>query len=107
MDDTRVLMMKRSHLMKSIFGLMPILAISYCSYNFATAEQRMRQTCDQIVPNMSIQALDDFAQTRGLTKPHTTSGVTFLAEQKTFGRSACQVVLHKGVVQSVQYHFAD
>lgn len=99
--------MKPSKKIKTLITCIPLLGMTYCTYLYATAEQRMRQTCSEIHPQMSVEDLRRFARLHGLTEPHTHAGTAFLAEKKTFGRSACQVELQKGVVQRVLYSFAN
>lgn len=88
-------------------GASILCTLSFCTYSFSTAETRMIETCNQISQGMPIYELKEFAVNNGLNPPHKESGITFLAEKKTFGRWACQVELLNGSVQSAKYHFAD
>lgn len=90
-----------------IASLFVLGGLAYCSYSFGSAEERMRQTCSEITPGLSASALRAFARKHGLNPPHQDSGVTFLAESRTFGRWSCRVTLDKGVVQRAEYNFAD
>jgi hypothetical protein len=81
--------------------------ISYCAYNFASAEKRIKELCSNIPLGMSFTQLSDFANQHGLSRPHSDNGTTFITESKTFGRYACEIQLSNGIVQHVKYNFAD
>jgi hypothetical protein len=81
--------------------------VSYCAYNFASAEKRIKELCSNIPLGMSFTQLSDFANQHGLSRPHSDNGTTFITESKTFGRYACEIQLSNGIVQHVKYNFAD
>lgn len=72
-----------------------------------SAEKRMRKLCGEIVPGTSFSALSEFADEHGFNPPQPDSSVTYIAEEKTFGRWACRVELKNGVVKSAKYNFSD
>lgn len=84
-----------------------VSSVAYCSYSFGGAEKRIRKTCSEIIPGMTVASLRSFADDHGLNPPHTNSGIVFLAETKSFGRWACKVELEKGMVKGSEYNFAD
>jgi len=88
-------------------GLALIGSIGYCSYNFASAESRMRNLCSEIQPGMSTQHLQEFASVNGLGPKPRESGVSYIVESKTFGRFGCKVLVEGGVVKAAEYNFAD
>jgi hypothetical protein len=96
---------------KNILNIVIIIllfgGISYCAYNFASAEKRIKALCSKIPIGMSFVQLSGFAKQHGLSRPHNDSGTTFITESKTFGRYACEIQLSNGIVQDVKYNFAD
>jgi len=88
-------------------GLGLVGGISYCSYNFASAEGRVRELCSQIQPGMSVAQLREFASTHGLDPKPRESGASYIVESKTFGRFGCKVLLEGGVVKLAEYNFAS
>jgi len=88
-------------------GLMLVGGISYCSYSFASAENRVRILCSEIQPGMSIPHLREFASVNGLGPKPRESGVSYIGETKTFGRFGCKVLVESGVVKTAEYNFAD
>jgi hypothetical protein len=81
--------------------------MGYCSYNYLSAEDRIRAVCAKIQPGMKFAQLHAFAEQHGLKKPRSETGPNFLVEAKTFGRYGCTVVMEAGAVKSVEYSFAD
>lgn len=88
-------------------GLALVGGVSFCSYNFMSAEGRVRGLCSEIRPGMSVAALREFAQAHGLGPSPQDPGVSYLVESKTFGRFGCRVGIEAGVVREVEYSFAD
>jgi len=78
--------------------------ISYCSYNYASAEKRLRGTCAQIQSGMTVDQLSEFSESRGLGPlPRHSSGTVFLVEKKTFGRYGCKVTMKDGLVTEAEF----
>jgi len=90
-----------------IFGVALIGSMSYCTYNFASAENRVRNLCSEIQPGMTVNAVRDFALAHGLGPAPHESGVNFLVESKTFGRYGCKINVEAGLVKVVEYNFSD
>ena len=90
-----------------VFGVPVLFGISYFYYAMSTGEKRMTQVCGQIKPGMSLAQLKAHAEEHGLKAPSTNSGITYLAESRTYGRFACKVVLDSGIVKSSEYNYAD
>lgn len=86
-------------------GLLALVGgISYCSYNFASAEKRLRATCAQIQPGMTVDQLNQFRVDHGLgPMPPKSSGTAFLVERKTFGRYGCKVNMKDGLVTEAEF----
>jgi hypothetical protein len=84
-----------------------VAILAYGLYAFGGAEARVKAVCAEISPGMSFVALQELAARNGLSAPRTQSGVTFLAETKSFGRWACMVTTEDGVVKKSEYNFAD
>ncbi len=91
-----------------VVGLFIAAGIVYIFYGFVTAEDRIKELCSQIKPDMPVSELRAFADKHGLG-PHLPreSGVNFLVESKTFGRYGCKVELMDGIVKKAEYNFAD
>ena len=88
-------------------GLLLATGLSYCTWNFATAEGRVRALCSSIQPGMPVQQLRDFARAHGLGPAPGATGVNYIVESKSFGRYGCKVLLENGAVKSAEYHFLD
>lgn len=88
-------------------GIALLLGVGYCSYNFGTAETRVRSLCPQIRSGLSLVELQTFSKQHGLGpgKPH--DGINYLVESKTLGRHGCRVVVESGLVQESTYTYAD
>ncbi|MCX7066434.1 MAG: hypothetical protein NTW85_01870 [Methylococcales bacterium] len=93
-------------IVKIIFGLL-IMSGSYYSYNFATAETRVRELCGQIKSGMTISELRTFGIEHELLRPRNESGINYMVESKTYGRYGCKVLLEAGIVKNAEYTFAD
>lgn len=81
--------------------------VSFCTYNFASAEGRVRELCSEIRPGMSAAELREFATEHGLGPTPPESGVAYIVESKAFGRFGCKVLLEGGVVKAAEYNFAS
>ena len=90
-----------------VFGVPVLFGIGYFYSALSTGEKRMTAVCAQIQPGMNLAALKGLAEEHGLSAPGKDSGVTYLAESRTYGRFACKVVLDAGVVKSSEYNYAD
>jgi hypothetical protein len=90
-----------------VFGVPALFGISYFYYAMSTGEKRMKEVCGQIKPGMSLAQVKAHAEEHGLKAPGRDSGITYLAETKTYGRFACKVVLEAGIVKSSEYNYAD
>lgn len=88
-------------------GLVLAGGISYCTYNFASAEGRVRELCSEIQPGMPGLQLREFARAHRLGPPPGESGVSYIVESKSFGRYGCKVLLEDGFVKTAEYSFAD
>lgn len=81
-----------------------VLGVGYLGYNMSTAPERLPIVCAQVVPGMSLQALQDFASTHGLRPaPQAPDGVAFLFEVKSGGVGRCEVSLASGLVTKSRY----
>ncbi len=90
-----------------LFLLILVSGISYCSYNFITAETRVRALCAEIPQGMSLASLREFSLSHGLAPVPYKSGVNYIVETKTFGRFGCKVTIDADVIKVVEFHFAD
>ena len=90
-----------------VFGVPVLFGIAYFYSALSTGAKRMTEVCGQIKPGMSLAQLKAHAAEHGLTAPGKASGVTYLAESRTYGQFACKVVLDAGVVKSSEYNHAD
>lgn len=92
------------------FGLAVLVVLfagmGFCTYNFATAERRVRALCAQIQPGMSLANLQTFSSKHGLSRP-PREGVGYIVETKTNGRWGCKIVVENSVVKKSEYTFAD
>lgn len=88
------------------FLLALIGGVTFCTYNFASAEKRVRGLCAQIQPGMSLQELQAFASNHGLV-PQPHEGLSYIVEARTNGRWGCKVIIEQGVVKASEYNFAD
>jgi hypothetical protein len=52
---------------------------------------------------MSIEQLALFAKEHNLTAPNKEANISFLAEQRNFGRHSCKIVIDAGLVKSSEY----
>ena len=101
-------MPKLRRILNSVFGLLLLSGISYCTYNFASAESRVKDLCSQIKPGMSVSELKAFGSEHGLgPQPRNESGISFMVESKTYGRYGCKILLEAGNVKTAEYNFAD
>ena len=90
-----------------VFGVPLLFGIAYFYYAMSTGEKRMTEVCGQIKPGMSLAQLKGHAEEHGLKAPSADSGVTYLAESRTYGRFACKVVLDSGIVKNSENQAAD
>ncbi len=67
----------------------------------------MEATCAAIKPGMSFGELKDFAARHGLLAPRRETGITYLAEGRSFGRHTCKVLLEQGIVKRSEHNYAD
>ena len=81
--------------------------MSYCTYNFSTASQRVKKLCCEIEAGMQHSELIQFALKNGLGPQPKKTGVSYIVESKTFGRWGCKVELENGVVDKVEYTFSE
>lgn len=101
-------MPKLRRVLNSVFVLLLLSGISYCSYNFASAEGRVKDLCSQIKPGMAFSELKAFGSEHGLgPQPHNESGIIFMVESKTYGRYGCRILLEAGQVKTAEYNFAN
>jgi hypothetical protein len=89
-----------------IVGLL-LTVFAYHFYNIVTAEERVRQLCDQITPGMPLVELKQFAAEHDLVPPTDESGIHPMVEQKSYGRWGCMVEVDEGVVVSSEYRYSD
>jgi hypothetical protein len=90
-----------------VFGILVVGGISYCSYHFTSAEQRVTQLCAEIKPPMSISELRAFREKHGLVPDVRDTGTSFLMDRKSFGRHGCKVTMDNGIVKESEYIYAD
>jgi len=91
----------------NVVGLAFLAWVFYYGWGFATAEARVRALCNDVILGSSFAQVSEFAQLHGLSKPRGPDGVTFIAENRTFGRYGCQVTMSDGRVKEVEYNFND
>lgn len=84
-----------------------VFGVFYIVYSFATAEERMKKLCAQIPPRTQYEKLVETAKAHGLFGPQSRDGINFMVEMKTFGRFGCKVWINRGLVEKVEYNFAD
>jgi len=98
-------------LKNSIRNFIAILIViggtSYCTYNFSTAEKRVKKLCSKIERGFKYSELVEFALKNGLGPEPKQSGLSIIVESKTFGRWGCLIELERGVVKNVEYNYAD
>jgi hypothetical protein len=99
--------MIKVRIFRLFLGLVLISGIGFCSYNFSTAETRVRGLCSQITPGMSLVELRTFAQRHGLGPVQPHDGLNYMVETRSFGRHGCRTLVKSGVVQESDYTFAD
>lgn len=92
---------------KAVFYAGVVVGISYCTYNFTTAESRLRAICAEIQPGMSVAELREYADEQGLGPPPKESGVSFIVEGKSVGRWGCEIATESGYVKDAKYIFHD
>jgi hypothetical protein len=90
-----------------LLGAVLVGGISYCSYNFMTAENRVRELCGRIKPTMPVAELKAFSAQHGLRPDVRDTGVSVLVESESFGRHGCRVVVNSGFVQASEYVYSD
>lgn len=100
-------MNKSRKLLNVIGGILILAGLSYCSYNFISAEARVRSVCKQIKPGMTVEQLRQFALLKGMAPEPKESGTSFIVETKTYGRYGCTVITDGGYVKESTYNFAD
>lgn len=88
-------------------GALILGLVTYCGYGYATAQTRVRALCAEIKPGLPIASVRSFASSHGLRKPSQPSGINYLVETRTFGRSGCRVTFEDGIVKTSVYSFAD
>ncbi|QGX03641.1 hypothetical protein [Beggiatoa leptomitoformis] len=92
----------------TIFGIAILGGISYYTYNFASAESRIRAVCAEIQQGMTTKELQAFALTHGLSSfKLKESGINYVVETKTYGRFGCKVITESGFIKESEYNFAD
>lgn len=91
----------------ALVGAGLLFGVSFCAYNFLSAETRVRGLCPQITPGQPVAELRAFALSHGLHPEPHEDGVNFLMESRTFGRFGCKVTLQRGLVLQSEYTFSD
>ncbi len=100
-------MTKKRRTFASLTGLLLLGSMAYCSYNFVSAEKRIKGLCSKITQGLTIAELRMFTSKNRLGPEPKESGISFIVERKTFGRWGCKVELVNGVVVSSEYVYAD
>jgi hypothetical protein len=93
--------------LNTIFGLCFLAVIGWLVFIYATAEARVSEVCSRIDEGMPVQEANKLIADNGLRPPLKSSGISQIAEGKTFGRYGCKVVALDGIVKSSDYAFAD
>lgn len=91
----------------TILSFIIIVGLSYCTYNFISAESRMRAACSKIQPGMTIESLQAFISAHDLFPQPQESGVHILTETNAYGRFRCKLTTNAGVVKEVVYSSID
>ena len=94
-------------LVKIIFSLIVLLGITYCSYNFLTAENRIKSLCNEIPMGITFSELYLFTSENGLSEPHKKDGLNILVESKSMGRYGCEVLIENGKTTTSTYSHAS
>jgi hypothetical protein len=81
-----------SDLSRPVALLALVAGVGYYIVLFATAESRVRRTCDHIEPGMTIAALAQYLEVNELgPQVPRPDGVGYVGEVKTFGRFGCRI----------------
>ena len=87
-----------------VFVVAVTSGISYCTYNFLSAEDRVKELCSQIKPGMSLEELRSFSEKNALgPEPNVEGGITFIFERKTYGRFGCKIIMENKIVRESSY----
>jgi len=89
------------------FGALVVGGVSYCTYGFASAQERVQKLCADINPGLTLSDLQRFASEQGLGRAPQIAGVNYLMENRSFGRYGCRVTIEKGAVTQSEYIFND
>jgi hypothetical protein len=89
------------------FGALVVGGVGYGTYGFASAEARVQKLCADIKPGLSLSDLQRFASEQGLGHAPQNAGISYLAENRSFGRYGCRVTIEKGAVTQSEYIFND
>lgn len=90
--------------MVNVLGGVLLLGVAgYYVFSFATADGRVRKFCGEMHAGMSVEELNRYAERVGLGPPARATGVSFLVENKTFGRYGCRVESADGAVKTVAF----
>lgn len=100
-------MNKVARILKMGFAIALALGVGFCTYNFGTAERRVKELCPQIRPGMALAELRSFARQHGLGPGDPREGLNFLVERKSYGRHGCRVAVKSGLVQESSYLHND
>ena len=95
-------------LISTVFALSALFGISYSTYNFNSAEDRVKLICSNIKPGMTLDELKIFSHQNGVgPEPYVESGITYIVEEKTFGRYGCKIKMKNKIVEESTYNFQD
>lgn len=84
-----------------VFGLLLVGFLVYVAQNFD--DDRVRKVCRRVMVGASVAELNRYANEVGLAHRIVPSGITSLAEGKTFGSYRCHIEASDGVVRNVTF----
>ena len=87
-------------------GLIIVGGVTYCASLYATAEKRVSQVCEQLLPGMDFDTVANIAAAHGMNGP-TRGSTTYVVESATFGRHGCKLQFNDDLLQSSAYEFHD
>lgn len=100
-------MRKIRKIISVVAGVAALFGLSYCTYGYISAEDRVKAICGGIKPGDPVSEAAQFALSEGLSGTLHDTGVGYLVEARTFGRYGCKVVTEQAAVVSSEYNFAD
>jgi hypothetical protein len=94
--------MKR--LLNAVVGLAFLGGLGFCTYKYATVEDRVKAACAEIFPGMTLSQVRVVASSTGLTASNVADNVSYVVAPETLGADfECRLSWNQGVVESTRY----